>query len=46
MVSAEHTFADAALALNHLNDNDFIVVLRADRLYDNLSGGAAPAAAA
>jgi chemotaxis signal transduction protein len=46
MVSAEHTFADAALALNHLNDNEFIVVLTADRLYANLSGGAVATVAA
>ncbi len=39
MVSAAHTFADAALALNDVNDNDFIVVLNADRLFANLSGG-------
>lgn len=46
MVSAEHTFADAALALNHLNDNEFIVVLTADRLYANLSGSEASSVAA
>jgi chemotaxis signal transduction protein len=46
MVSTEHTFADAALALNDVNDNDFIVVLNADRLFANLSGGAAIATAA
>ena len=47
MVSAAHTFADAALALNDINDNDFVVVLNADRLFSNLSnGGAAVANAA
>ena len=40
MVSAAHTFADAALALNDVNDNDFIVVLNADRLFSNLSNAA------
>jgi chemotaxis signal transduction protein len=46
MVSAEHTFADAALTLKDRNDNEFIVVLSADRLYANLSGDAASAVAA
>lgn len=39
MVSAAHTFADAALALNDVNDDNFIVVLNADRLFSNLSNG-------
>ena len=32
-----HMFADAALALNDVDDNDFIIVLNADRLYASLS---------
>jgi len=46
LVSRAHTFADAALALNDVNDNDFIVVLNADRLFTNLSGGSVIATAA
>jgi chemotaxis signal transduction protein len=47
MVSAAHTFADAALALNGVHDNDFIIVLNTDRLYANLSSsGSAVANAA
>jgi chemotaxis signal transduction protein len=46
MVSAAHTFADAALALTGVHDNDFIIVLNTDRLYASLSSGTAVADAA
>jgi chemotaxis signal transduction protein len=50
MIASEGMFADVALAPNGPDDGDLIVVLRADRLHENLSalggGGAAKANAA
>jgi chemotaxis signal transduction protein len=49
MVASEGMFADVALAPNGPDDGDLIVVLRADRLHENLSalgGGGAVANAA
>jgi hypothetical protein len=48
MVASEGMFADVAIAPNGPDDGDLIVVLRADRLHENLSalgGGAAVKAA-
>jgi len=48
MVASDGMYADVALAPNGTDDGDLIVVLRADRLHENLSalGGAAAANAA
>jgi chemotaxis signal transduction protein len=48
MVASDGMFADVAIAPNGTDDSDLIVVLRADRLHENLStlrGGAAADAA-
>jgi chemotaxis signal transduction protein len=44
IVAHQHMFADAALAANSEDDGDLIVMLRADRLYDNLARAAEPSA--
>ena len=48
MVASDGMFADVAIAPNGTDDSDLIVVLRADRLHENLStlGGSAAANAA
>jgi hypothetical protein len=49
LVASEDMFADVALAPSGPDDGDLIVVLRADRLHENLSsrvGRIAPAKAA
>jgi chemotaxis signal transduction protein len=48
LVASDGMFADVAIAPNGPDDGDLIVVLRADRLHENLSalGGGAPANAA
>jgi chemotaxis signal transduction protein len=45
MVASDGMFADVALAPNGTDDGDLIVVLRADRLYENLSALGGPVAA-
>ena len=45
MVASQEMFADCALAPNSAEDGDLVVVLRADRLYENLSAPLSHAAA-